>query len=671
MTDPQPAKKKRKVLSEGGAASVPVADGSRLRESQVDSFLLENVMKESNAQQLNFSQWDSRLGDSLGTSGFGNMPQQRSTGHSGLTQSEQSLLATLQTSRGSDALLQSTQFLKQQSGTPGAAANLFPTENQLPSMSAPSPNSTSQGQQTTSRGTPAATATTTTKTKTKTRPAAAAPITPLPVKQHLRQPMVKNELRQPMEYSPAVPPSSSEIISKQSSLELRLDSLLKGMKFQQRGLIEGQPKMANQITDLIKTQENIQLSIQDGVKKLKSIFENEVLPPSMAHTLQQSVERFEIHSRQLQILREELITASSGQPVQPLAALVITKQPFPCTVKQSKCLDDPVELTLLTASKVDITAPGKVRAEMINEDYNIVGTKKKNSQAPVENNTETLPDSGIASFKKLKFPYGSRVKTVNLKFAAEVHLNSLPMRLTSNASKPFIVMTNHGQRAITEGKLLKTSTFLKRTEIPWALFANTLQLHYLRATKQDPGKPQRPLTPSDLQYLHKSKFDSRPMITKDDYDDFWKWFGKILYKIRNHQKHVLPLWTNGFIYGFLSRDDSDKILRTAKTHSFLIRFSDRCPGQFVIVYVPENKDASAGQPNNVKHYLVTQADIEQKHTLPDFLRGCSNLWYILQLVRNEATGETNLTAKNKDEALSPFYTRKAATKLPVGYTPQV
>lgn len=91
------------------------------------------------------------------------------------------------------------------------------------------------------------------------------------------------------------------------------------------------------------------------------------------------------------------------------------------------------------------------------------------------------------------------------------------MTICSEPTKPFIVMTNHGQRSTTEGKLLKKNRAFDRPIIPWpgteglppvakaarlelnhallyAAFANALQLHYLQETKQDPLKPLRILS---------------------------------------------------------------------------------------------------------------------------------------------------------------------------------
>jgi hypothetical protein len=164
-------------------------------------------------------------------------------------------------------------------------------------------------------------------------------------------------------------------------------------------------------------------------------------------------------------------------------------------------------------------------------------------------------------------------------------INGRVVTIHSEPSKPFIVMTNHGQRSATEGKLLKKSRVFDRPSIPWpgtlthhrgpaatsslqvstpdsrssistptvvdtlcvccTAFANSLQLHYLKETKQDPVKPLRILSFRDLEYIRHYKFGGKSTISSKEYDSFWEWFGSILYKIRNPQKHILPMWIKG------------------------------------------------------------------------------------------------------------------------------
>jgi hypothetical protein len=98
------------------------------------------------------------------------------------------------------------------------------------------------------------------------------------------------------------------------------------------------------------------------------------------------------------------------------------------------------------------------------------------------------------------------------------------------------------------------------------------------------------------------------------------------------------MWMNGFIYGFMNRDDVHGSLRNHEAGTFLIRFSERYaplsllygthwifrwPGQFAIGYV--------GVGGEIKHYLVEDKDLTGKKTLPEFLEECDQFSTVLQV----------------------------------------
>jgi hypothetical protein len=62
----------------------------------------------------------------------------------------------------------------------------------------------------------------------------------------------------------------------------------------------------------------------------------------------------------------------------------------------------------------------------------------------------------------------------------------------------------------------------------------------------------------------------------------------------------------GLIYGLISREECDSLMQAqnALPGSFLIRFSDSCAGQFVVVYVTQSTSASGQPASEVKHYLL-------------------------------------------------------------------
>ncbi len=57
-------------------------------------------------------------------------------------------------------------------------------------------------------------------------------------------------------------------------------------------------------------------------------------------------------------------------------------------------------------------------------------------------------------------------------------------------------------------------SFALQAEIPWIGFANTLQRHFIRATRQDPVRPTRCLSAQDMAYLHEKFFGGTPMIAQ-------------------------------------------------------------------------------------------------------------------------------------------------------------
>jgi hypothetical protein len=56
--------------------------------------------------------------------------------------------------------------------------------------------------------------------------------------------------------------------------------------------------------------------------------------------------------------------------------------------------------------------------------------------------------------------------------------------------------------------------FYVQPEVPWPHFANILQRHFLRATRQDPSRPARCLSLHDLEYLHSKLLGGQPMISQ-------------------------------------------------------------------------------------------------------------------------------------------------------------
>ncbi|KAA0715531.1 Signal transducer and activator of transcription 1 [Triplophysa tibetana] len=95
---------------------------------------------------------------------------------------------------------------------------------------------------------------------------------------------------------------------------------------------------------------------------------------------------------------------------------------------------------------------------------------------------------------------------------------------------------------------------------------------------------------------------------------FWLWIDGILDLIK---RHLLSIWNEGYILGFLSKNQEKSLLRDKLPGTFLLRFSETCrDGGITITWV---EHAPNGEPkmHSVKPY--TKSDLA-KISLPDIIR---------------------------------------------------
>jgi len=346
----------------------------------------------------------------------------------------------------------------------------------------------------------------------------------------------------------------------------------------------------------------------------------------------------------------------------PVYGLHIIAQPFPDSVKQHKSIDEPLNVRLLSGAKFDTRPACTIRADIIDSSNQKGPAQKKSTgSALVENGEKLINEVGIASFNDLKFPTGTRLKSIRIRFSARFNVSDLrgsihSISIESEPTNAIVVKTNENQWHEAEGILLKKTAFGNNNEITWFRFSNWLQRRYLGATKQNLQFPVRPLSTYDFQYIHALKFDNKPIVTQKHFDSFWSWFGPLIHKIR-YQRHVLALWTRGHICGFLTREEVESVLKNEQIGTFLIRVSERCD-QFAVSYQ---------SAESVKHYLVKNDDTHgAKRTLPDFLRDYKDFACILQLSIDKQTNKRILRRCDKESVLKEFYSKKASSSSP-GY----
>jgi len=274
----------------------------------------------------------------------------------------------------------------------------------------------------------------------------------------------------------------------------------------------------------------------------------------------------------------------------------------------------------------------------------------------------------------LVFPHGSRKRVIYMKFQLPIKSGNNIETIETSNTKPFVIKTNENQWQQSEGLLLKLEAFGEASETQWFKFANALQKRYLYATKQDQINPSRPLSYQDINFIYHTKFEqntvptSITIITVKQYEEFWKWFGPYLYKIR-YQRYFLNLWVGGLICGFVSRNESEQVLSNTKSPgTFIIRFTESCPGIFAIAYTVETDPPS--QTCEIRHYLMQPDDVVgPKKTLPDFLGKHKPFSYVVKVTTDYIRGRLYQQCE-KNSVLQEYYSKKVNGKTS-GYDNQL
>eukprot|EP01102_Stenamoeba_stenopodia_P007062 TRINITY_DN1973_c0_g1_i1.p1 TRINITY_DN1973_c0_g1~~TRINITY_DN1973_c0_g1_i1.p1 ORF type:complete len:620 (+),score=154.28 TRINITY_DN1973_c0_g1_i1:310-2169(+) len=412
-----------------------------------------------------------------------------------------------------------------------------------------------------------------------------------------------------------------------------------------------------------KSLQDLLLQVENDSSANQRLFSNHVIEPKGLFQIVELEHLLYIHTQQLKLYHHELQYLKQSTPNSPargFACLVVAKQPFPKTIKQlTKCSspgEDPITVLFMKGGKTEVMPNGKVKATLIFDDY-----QGKKQTLEVQQDTQELDNSNQAVFSNLRFPSGTRMKTARLQFTLDVKYSDRTGSVTtgmieSDTTAPFIVVTNESQWDLAAGALLKKEAFEQGRELQWAHFANILQFHYLRATRQSISQPQRPLSREELDYFQREKFSRKQIITQKDFDKFWEWFGKVLYKIR-HQKHFCPMWVQGFVYGFLTKAEAEELLRNEPPGTFVLRFSERAAGKVAVAYV---KRGEPGKPNEIKHYLIDpHSENKDSVTLPEFLTPHGHFLYFLQLDTNFFSAKMSWKRSvSKSEVLKTFFMSK-------------
>ncbi|NXB71652.1 STAT1 protein, partial [Donacobius atricapilla] len=257
--------------------------------------------------------------------------------------------------------------------------------------------------------------------------------------------------------------------------------------------------------------------------------------------------------------------------------------------------------------------------------FNILGTNTK-----VMNMEESTNGSLAAEFRHLVggcfFLFGPLIVTEelhSLSFETQLCQPGLVIDLETT-SLPIVVISNvsqlpSGWASILWFNMLSTdpknlSFFLNPPCAKWSKLSDVLSWQFSSVTKRGLNADQLSMLGEKL--LGKVCFHHRrPENINDKNFPFWLWIEGILELIK---KHLLCLWNDGCIVGFISKERERALLKDQSPGTFLLRFSESSrEGAITFTWVEESQNGKSAPENLLEPYTKKELSAV---TFPDIIR---------------------------------------------------
>ncbi|XP_038020331.1 signal transducer and activator of transcription 2 isoform X2 [Motacilla alba alba] len=231
---------------------------------------------------------------------------------------------------------------------------------------------------------------------------------------------------------------------------------------------------------------------------------------------------------------------------------------------------------------------------------------------------------------------------------------------------PFVIISNNNQFSSAWASILwfnmlssdpKAQQFFSSPPpAPWPRLAEVLSWQFQSVA-------ERGLSRDNLLMLAKKLLGSKPSLdstvawpkfSKEGPTgfSFWAWLDGILGLL---QEHLKQLWKNGLILGFVSRKQVEKLLKTKRTGTFLLRFSESVLGGVTFTWV----EHETGSPifHAVEPYTASEL---VSLALPDIIRD-----YHMSLEEKNPENPLKFLFPNtpRDEAFGPYYSQRMEGNL--------
>nr|XP_054492062.1 signal transducer and activator of transcription 1-alpha/beta isoform X6 [Agelaius phoeniceus] len=313
--------------------------------------------------------------------------------------------------------------------------------------------------------------------------------------------------------------------------------------------------------------------------------------------------------------------------------------------------------------------------------FNILGTNTK-----VMNMEESTNGSLAAEFRHLQLKEqkntGSRTNEGPLIVTEELHSLSFETQLCQpglvidleTTSLPIVVISNvsqlpSGWASILWFNMLSTdpknlSFFLNPPCAKWSKLSDVLSWQFSSVTKRGLNTDQLSMLGEKLlgPTIGASQDGLIPWtrFCKENINDknfpFWLWIEGILELIK---KHLLCLWNDGCIVGFISKERERALLKDQSPGTFLLRFSESSrEGAITFTWVEESQNAEP-QFHSVEPYTKKELSAV---TFPDIIRN-----YKVMAAENIPENPLRFLYPNipKDNAFGKYYSRPKEAPEPM------
>uniref|UniRef100_A0A8B9IAC8 Signal transducer and activator of transcription n=1 Tax=Anser brachyrhynchus TaxID=132585 RepID=A0A8B9IAC8_9AVES len=297
--------------------------------------------------------------------------------------------------------------------------------------------------------------------------------------------------------------------------------------------------------------------------------------------------------------------------------------------------------------------------------FNILGTNTK-----VMNMEESTNGSLAAEFRHLQLKEqknaGSRTNEGPLIVTEELHSLSFETQLCQpglvidleTTSLPIVVISNvsqlpSGWASILWFNMLSTdpknlSFFLNPPYAKWSKLSEVLSWQFSSVTKRGLNADQLSMLGEKLLGMENINDKNFP---------FWLWIEGILELIK---KHLLCLWNDGCIMGFISKEKERALLKDQSPGTFLLRFSESSrEGAITFTWVEGSQNGKLPQFHSVEPYTKKELSAV---TFPDIIRN-----YKVMAAENIPENPLRFLYPDipKDNAFGKYYSRPKEAPEPM------